>query len=366
MPLGANKVSLFAASAGGGGNYFGDGSDGANTTSGDETFTVNATTTDMTLKQYTTLTVSSGDTMGVDRNSRGLFIYVQGNCVINGTLSMSAGTCSGTSGGTYWGQSFDPTANTASSDSASVSATGLRIPLLTASGSETLAAADFAGCGTAVVNAVANQPGISGNGSIFKLAATGGAGGSGVCRNKTTPVSGNTGTAATVVGTTLTAAGGSSGEAMADTNFGVTRCSGAGGQGSCFGGGGGTGGQSGSQANTGSAANWSAPTSGETSGSGWWGQQSGNGGGGGGTLILIVGGDLTIGASGSIQANGGGGGGSGQWYLSDGGGGAGGNVLVCYAGTLTNNGSITATGGSNCGGGASNQDGPVLTAQILS
>jgi hypothetical protein len=316
----------------------------------------------MTLKQFTSMTINASDTVGVDRNSRGLFIYVQGDCVINGTLSMSAGTCSGISGGTYWGQSFDPTGNTASSDGASVSATGLRIPLVTASGSETLAAADFAGCGTAVINAVANQSAISSNGSIFKLAATGGAGGAGVTRsNNSTPISGNTGTASSVSGTTLTAAGGSSGEAASDTS---TRSSGAGGQGSCFGGGGGTGGTSGSVTHTGAASSWSAPTSGYTSGGGWWGQASGNGGGGAGTLILIVGGDLTIGASGSIQANGGGGGASGVWYLSDGGGGAGGNVLVCYAGTLTNNGSITATGGANCGAGAANQDGTVLVQQI--
>jgi hypothetical protein len=98
MPVGLEKIGLMAAAAGVGGNYFGDGSDGANTTTGDETFTVNVTTTDMTLKQYTTLTVSSGDTMGVDRNSRGLFIYVQGDCVIDGTLSMSAGACSGAAG----------------------------------------------------------------------------------------------------------------------------------------------------------------------------------------------------------------------------------------------------------------------------
>ena len=361
MPLGASKIGLMAA-AGGGGNYFGDGSDGANTTSGDETFTVNGTTTDMTLKQYTTLTVSAGHTMGVDRNSRGLFIYVEGDCVINGTLSMSSAACSGTAGGTYWGQSFDPTGNTSSSDAAAVSATGLRLPLLTAAGSETLAAADFAGCGTAVVNAVANQTGISGDGSIFKLAALGGAGGASGCGSSFGSFGGGTlGTASTVVGTTLTAAGGTSGYATGD---GVTRCSGVGGQGSCFGGGGGTGGTSGSIGGSMPNGNFSGGTGGNTSGGGWWGQTSGSGGGGAGTLILIVGGDLTIGASGSIQANGAGGGNGQYYYISDGGAGAGGNVLVCYAGTLTNNGSITATGGSGCGS-ATARDGAVLTQQIL-
>jgi hypothetical protein len=315
----------------------------------------------MILKQFTSMTINSGDIVTVDEGCRGLFIYVQGDCTIDGTLSMSSTACSGTSGGAYRGAAIDPTTSTASSDGASVSGTGLRIPLVTASGSETLSSADFAGCGTAVVNAVANQAAISSNGNIFKLAATGGAGGAGGSGSSFGSFGGGTlGTASTVVGTTLTAAGGTSGQATGD---GATRHSGAGGQGSCFGGGGGSGGTSGSVSHTTDPGVWSSGSSGYTSGGGWWGQTSGNGGGGAGTLILIVGGDLTIGASGSIQANGSGGGNGVAYYISDGGAAAGGNVLVCYAGTLTNNGSITATGGSGCGS-TTARDGTVLTQQI--
>lgn len=330
------------------------------------TFSPNTTTRDMILKQYTTMTINTGDTVtvegtGGDNWCRGLFIYVQGDCTINGTLSMSTTSCSGTNGGLHRGGAINPATNTSSSDSASVSSTGLRLPLVASGGTETLSAADFAGCGNAVVNAVANQNGISGNGKIFTTERTGGAGGSGGCGSSFGSFGGGTlGGASAVTGTTLTPAGGTSGKATGD---GATRCSGAGGQGTCFGGGGGSGGTSGSLSHTTDDAVYSAASSGYTSGSGWWGQTSGSGGGGAGTIILIVGGDLTIGSSGSIQANGSGGGNGVYNYISDGGAGAGGNILICYAGTFTNNGSITATGGSGCGS-TTARDGPILTQQI--
>lgn len=324
------------------------------------TYTVNTTTRDMILKQYTTMTINSGDTVTVDDWCRGLFIYVQGNCTIDGTLSISSVACSGVSGGQNRGGTIDPSTNTSSSDSASVSSTGLRLPLVASGGTETLSAADFAGCGNAVVGAVANQPAISGNGKIFKIERMGGAGGAQYSRNGG-PIGGNIGTAASVSGTTLTAAGGSSGQAAGYS--GATRTSGTGGQGTCFGGGGGSGGTAGSVGHTSDDAVYAAGSTGYTSGSGWWGQTSGNGGMGAGTIILIVGGDLTIGASGSIQANGSGGGNGINGHVSDGGSGAGGNILICYAGTLTNNGSITASAGSGCGSSTA-QDGAVLTQQI--
>ncbi|MAT87028.1 MAG: hypothetical protein CL532_00545 [Aestuariivita sp.] len=325
------------------------------------TYTVNTTTRDMILKQYTTMTINSGDTVTADEGCRGLFIYVQGDCTIDGTLSMSSTACSGTSGGQYRGSAKNPTSDTSSSDGSVVSSTGLRLPLVASGGTETLSAADFAGCGNDVVGAVANQPAISGNGKIFTIERTGGAGGAGGCGSSFGSFGGGTlGGASSVTGTTLTPAGGTSGQGTGD---GATRCSGTGGQGSCFGGGGGSGGTSGSVGHTTDDAVFSAGSSGYTSGGGWWGQTSGNGGQGAGTIILIVGGDLTIGASGSIQANGSGGGNGVYYYISDGGAGAGGNILIAYAGTFTNNGSITATGGSGCGS-TTARDGAVLTQQI--
>ena len=43
---------------------------------------------DMVVKQYTSMTIDAGDTVTVDAPCRGLFILVQGDCTINGTLSM--------------------------------------------------------------------------------------------------------------------------------------------------------------------------------------------------------------------------------------------------------------------------------------
>ena len=65
---------------------------------------------------------------------------------------------------------------------------------------------------------------------------------------------------------------------------------------------------------------------------------------------------ISIGASGSIEADGGAGGGS------RGGGSGGGAVFVLYAGTLSNSGSITAAGGG--GGGGNGGAGGVHTFQI--
>ncbi len=45
---------------------------------------------DMVIKEYTSMTINSGDTVTVDQPCRGLFIYVQGDCTIDGTLSMTA------------------------------------------------------------------------------------------------------------------------------------------------------------------------------------------------------------------------------------------------------------------------------------
>ena len=65
------------------GNYFGDSSDGAVTTSADVTYTVankvGSYDGDMYVAEYSTLTVSAGDTLTVDQPCRGLFIMVAGD-----------------------------------------------------------------------------------------------------------------------------------------------------------------------------------------------------------------------------------------------------------------------------------------------
>ena len=43
---------------------------------------------DMVVKQYTSINIDAGDTVTVDQPCRGLMILCQGDCTINGTLSM--------------------------------------------------------------------------------------------------------------------------------------------------------------------------------------------------------------------------------------------------------------------------------------
>ena len=173
MPLGAERQTLMAAAAGGGANYFGDGSDGALTTSGNVTHTVQnkngSYDGDMVVKQYTTLTISAGHTMTTDQACKGMLIYVTGNCTINGTLTMSSRGAHYTS--TETANPIDSTTDT------------IWMPMFTAStGSQnlTVETADFGSAGSAATTAVANQPGIAGNGTLFTISgAAGGAKGGG-------------------------------------------------------------------------------------------------------------------------------------------------------------------------------------------
>lgn len=349
MPLGASKAGLMgAAGVSGAENYFGDGSDGEFTTSGNVTYARNSTTEDMILLEYTSINIGSGHTVTTDGYSRGIFLYCTGDCTITGTLSMSNPGAYGSGKGSR----KDPTADDGSSDDSAVSSTGLRLPMFTASGDQTLAAADFAGCGDAVVAAVSNQEAISGDGTIFQILRTGGAGGDG---------SATAGTAGATGAAIISAGGGGSGGLGNDTGAGHTI--GDGGTGSCFGGGGGTGAVGGSSGCASGDADWNYGTAGCVSGGGYGGHSSGNGNDGGGTIILVVGGDLTI--TGSVTANAGAGTGGSHSYMAGGGGGGGGVILILYAGSLSNTGTVTASAGgagSSRAGGAGGAGGVHIAA----
>jgi hypothetical protein len=361
MPLGTEKASLLGASGGASANYFGDGSDGALSTSGAVSYTVlnkvGSFDGDMYVANYTSMNVTAGHTLSTDQNARGLIIYCQGNCVLNGDINQNGkgGAC-------------DPTTS-GGSDSSAVSSTGLRLPMFTASGTETLAAADFAGAGNAAVAAVANQPGIAGDGTIFtasKLGAAGGGGGSGSSGNG--GGGGGQGGSGTTGGTTLSTGGGGGGGWW---STGSPAQGGGGGQGGCFSGGSGGGGQifSGTGSGGGNYGGAGGPGGGGGNQGGAHGG-SGNPGGGangngpsyggnpqpgntgcGGLVYLIVGGDLTLGASSNIVSNGVNGNAGGH-RTAQGGGTGGGIVFVLYAGTLTEAGSAaqTTNGGSQNGG----------------
>ena len=394
MPLGASKSALLAMGGAGGGNYFGDGSDGAVTTSGDLTYTVanksGSYDGDMVVKNYTSLTISTGDTVTTDQPCRGMLIYVKGDCSITGTLSAQVGALA------------DPT-NTGGSDSAAVNASGLRLPMLTASGTDTLAAADFAGCGTAAVAAVGNQPEIAGDGTIYQIVKTGAAGGNahgfGAPASNFTRSPGTVGAQGTTTATSGQCGGGATGGyAVHGGNSGFTVQGATGGLGGAFSGGAGGGGLSwrissqpgyqhqvlGPPADYGGAGvsgqyNWSA-TYGSSGGAG---NPAGADVGDnvtsttqsicGGILWLVVKGDLTINVGGIITAAGGNTGnvGSSGQQGSTGGGSGGGVLMLLHGGTYTNNGTVSAAGGvrgayneATQSQGANGGDGSVITSQV--
>lgn len=315
---------------------------------------------DMVVKQYTSMTLNSGDTLTTDQPCRGVMILVQGDCTINGTIDL---------------RNMVPYANPTSSggsDGNAVDSNGLRFPFLTSSGSSSLTAANtlLNGCGNDARSVIANFRTLSSNGDVLTLVRQGASGGA----QRTSTGSGNAGSN----GSTGQSGGGGGGG-----YYGGTGNSGAGSYGSCWGGGSGGGGMDNSGTATDATA-WAGP-GGDGSGSGSLSAQggaghpagtsgstsilpnAGDGYAGGGALILIVGGDLTIGASGVINCSaltlpGG--------QIAGGGGHAGGgNIILAYRGTYTNNGTVTVQGGqaTNTGSqpGGHGGNGSLQTLQIL-
>lgn len=297
---------------------------------------------DMVVRQYSSLTINSGNVLTTDQPCRGLLIYVQGNCVINGTLSMTAR-----------GPAANPTVAGAS-DVGVVDSAGLRFPFRTATGSNTLAAASslLSGCGNAARALIAQHASLAGNGTVVGVDRQGANGGNAVSGSNTT---GNDGSS----GVNKTGGGGSGGAHDGGA-------SGAGSYGSCWGGGSGGGGTRASSADPaqpwGGAGGFGRDTGGYGRASGGAGNPGGghtvtsngdgngtNGGNGtGGLIVLIVGGNLTIGSGGLIEADGVAGGPSPSGLGSQeghGGSSGGGRIIIAHRGTYTNNGTVRANGG---------------------
>jgi len=283
-------------------NFFGDGSDGAATISSNTDLT-STTDGEFVIKQYTSLTVNSGIQLSVSNRCKGLIIYVQGACTLNGTISMSG-----------------KGPNLTSADN------GL------------------------IYRYYPDSAGVRGLIAEFLSVATGGSGGIGVSSN----ANGGAG------GTQTNGTGGGGAGARRTSGTSANGASG-----TCYAGGSGSGAANGasSVSPTGAGPGGDAAGTSGTGGHGGTGNPggagSGSGGqtgttGNGGFLLLIVGGNLTIGASGGLRANG-------VAALSSisanvGGGGSGGGRIGCfYAGTLSNSGTLTATGGA--GGVGKNSDG---------
>tara|TARA_R110000824_G_scaffold6912_3_gene31679 strand:- start:218 stop:1318 length:1101 start_codon:yes stop_codon:yes gene_type:complete len=348
MPLGANKAVLMGSSAGAGGNYFGDGSDGSVTTSGNVTYTVanknGSYDGDMYVANYQNFTVSVGHTVTVDQPCRGLLLYVDGDLVVNGSLSMaSMGACA------------DPTAS-GGSDSSAVSATGIRLPMLTASGTDTLAAADFAGCGNGAVAAVANQAAVAGDGTIFTTSKAGASGGGSAHCQSWGPVRAAVGGAGTTGGATLSTGGGTGGACWGGGYFGGCT-TGVGGDGGAFSGGSGGGGGTEDNCNCGGGGAGADYGCAGGAGSSCAGCSSAGGGNGtGGQMWVVCSGDVTVASGGSITAQGSEGVPAGPCPITGTGGGTGGGTIhILHGGTYTNSGTVAAAGGA--GGAAGNPNG---------
>jgi hypothetical protein len=341
-------------------NYFGNGSDGAVTFASSTNFTA-STDGDMVVRNYTTMTINSGVTVTTNTRCKGLLIFVQGNCTINGTLSMTA---------------RGPNTN---ATSAGVPATGLKFPFVTPTNmfgnTEVPVNSSFSsfinGAGTAAQNQLALlTPFIQTLpvGSLPTLVRQGAPGGPAQGRG------GGNGFAGTSGGVGQTGGGGG-GTARAG---GAGAPSGAGSFGSCFGGGSGGGSNAHGDGPAGGAGAWGAGGGG---GSGWSGGGghfapggSGNPGGGGsnggatgnsgtgGLIILIVGGLLTV--TGAITADGVNGVQNGGNDAGGGGATGGGNLLIAYK-SLSNTGTIAARGGSGALGSGAGGAGSVQLIQLV-
>lgn len=317
-------------------NFWGDGSDGPMITSGNVSL-ASVQDGDVVVKQYTNLTINAGHTLTTQTRCRGLVIYVNGDCTINGTLSMTAR-----------GANVNPTlAN-------SIPATGIRLARFKFGANETLSASDLGGTGAGGVGsqwraAEAGQLGIAGNGRIYTIAREGGAGGGANHSNDWwDSVPGGAG------GTHASGSGGGGGGNAAGG------WSGAGSTGTCYSGGSGGGavrtnsyatsaGHAAPYGGTGGYGNWTSPhdqAGGGAGNNGGSGNQPGQNGTGG-LLVLLVKGNLTIGSTGQVVSRGSNGGSA---YQS-GGGSGGGRILILHAGTYSAAVAPSAAGGSGGGGG---------------
>lgn len=343
----------------------------------------------MVIKHFTTLNIAAGGTVTTDQPCRGLLIYVQGDCTISGTLSMTARGAS--------------TPNISSEVTADYSNNiGLFYPYLPTSGTPAAISGlnslgyFFRGTESAGNNNIDSR--LSSVSlpintfnivSIYRTGATGGAAiacaaGStvgNVGTSGSTGQSGGGGTGARTtggmysgverggIGTCFSGGSGSGGSAHSGPNS--TQCLYPGLQGSDTGGsggvatsyygtvsgnghtaGGGAGNPGGSRSSVGGPfdpAN-SSYAQGTAVGNSVAGQSNGSSGTGG-LLILIVGGNLTINSGGIIESKGSAGGStglaaSGASDSSGGGGSGGGNIIILHRGTYTNNGTVTSAGGA--------------------
>jgi len=330
--------------AAGGKNYFGDGSDGVGNLSGTTNFT-SSTDGDAIIKQYSSLTIQSGATVTVSNRCKGLIIYVDGNCTINGTLTMTdRGAAAATPADVDFykftpGSVEDSTGQTANTtiittETPENQSVGVGF---TQYGSFSIGATGGSDSSPGATRASLTGPAAS----AYQTGGGGGVRGVGPSTGGGGP--GPNGWAAGAPGTAFSGGAGAGGGTPFTGPPGAWR---AGNPGTPNGGAGGAGASDGFGAYGGGGA-------GNPGGGGPNPGQSGTGG----ILFLIVKGNLTIGGSGTISANGSDGSngtnnpGAGG---ASGGGSGGGCINILYGGTYSNSGTVEANGGL---GGSSNVHG---------
>lgn len=323
-------------------NYFGTGADGDVTISSNTNLstTTGADDTGVVVRHYNSLAINAGYALTAANRARAMLIYVKGDCTISGTLSMSRrGAAAAPSGGCNifripfaggGGSAGDPFAQFP--DEKQKGTTGTK-----KYGPGQVGAAGGAGGTTGNGNAGAD--GTGGN------CGGGGAGGSGTGDNHMTNMGKSGGKGTAFSGGSGGGGGGMDYNIVAYATAGSDH-GGPGGNGHSSSDGYGRGGGGGA-GNPGGAAGTSAVN----------GQPGTNGTGG--VIFLVVGGNLVIGSSGRIEANGANGGngadtGSYQFGAGGGGGSGGGSITALYGGTLTNNGTVEAKGGNGGAGGWTN------------
>src|ERR1700721_2754460 len=84
-----------------GANYFGDGSQGIGSFTSPASVTVPTADKSVVVSNYTSLTIGATGSLTLNTRAQAWLVYVQGNCVINGTLSMTARGASAISPSSY-------------------------------------------------------------------------------------------------------------------------------------------------------------------------------------------------------------------------------------------------------------------------
>ena len=297
---------------------------------------------------YTNMTIQSGHIFRPSNRCKGLFLQILGDLVVNGRLTMSARGAAGA--GKYVG--IDPRAPAVYFHPSDIF-TEKNLPVILPTGGNGGARRAAGANGTSNVYnyaGYAGSPGING-------ACGGGGGGS---------ASGQWGIANAGAGSAGTSfSGGAGGGGAATYTYATT-----GGNGGVSGGAGGAG-QAKSDTNNASGAYGDSrrAAGGGAGNAGGAGQRTSTaltantgGNGTGGLLILVVKGNIILGPSGSIDANGVAGG-AGTW--AGGGGSGGGAVHLFHKGTINDIAKILATGGNGGSGKAAAGKGGNGTVNIV-